>query len=195
MLFSKTKTKTVDIYRPREDSFLLQSCIPKKLKGKDVLEIGTGSGIQAITAAKFGAEVTATDINLNALSAARENASANGVTIKFVKSDIFSNVKGKFDLIINNPPYLPEDNFDEIVGPSRMYSGGKNGRDFIEKFVSQVSKHLKPKGKILMVMSSLTGEQEVLDIFKTYGLNPKVIARQKIPWEHLIVIEARRIGR
>lgn len=186
------KTKTVEIYLPREDSFLLQSCIPKNLKGKTVLEIGTGSGIQAITAAKAGASVTATDVNPHALDMARGNALDNKANIKFVKSNLFSSVKEKYDLIINNPPYLPEDHFDEIVGTSRMYSGGPSGRDFIEKFISQAGKFLKPKGKVLMVISSLTGEAEVLDLFRTYGFTPRVVARQKIPWESLLVIEASR---
>ena len=189
------KTKTVELYLPREDSFLLQSCIPKNLKGKTVLDIGTGSGIQAITAAKAGASVTAADVNPHALDVARGNALNNEVNIQFIKSDLFSSVKGKYDLIINNPPYLPEDEFDAIVGPSRMYSGGKSGRKFIEKFISQVSKYLKPKGKILMVISSLTGEAEVLGLFQDYGFRPKVVARQKIPWESLLVIEASRSDR
>jgi len=186
------KTKTVEIYLPREDSFLLQSCIPKNLKGKTVLEIGTGSGIQAITAAKAGASVTATDVNPHALKAAQESALNNEVNIQFIKSDLFSSVKGKYDLIINNPPYLPEDRFDEIVGTSQMYSGGPSGRDFIEKFISQAGKFLKLKGKVIIVISSLTGEREVMDLFQNYGFQPKVVARQKIPWESLLVIEASR---
>ncbi|HKZ49939.1 MAG TPA: HemK2/MTQ2 family protein methyltransferase [Candidatus Nanoarchaeia archaeon] len=186
------KTKTVDIYLPREDSFLLQSCIPKSLKGRKVLEIGTGSGILAITAAKAGAKVTAVDINADALELAEINARSNKVRVTFAKSDLFYSVKGRYDLIINNPPYLPEDSFDEVVGPSRMYSGGKSGRVFIEKFIAQAGKFLKPRGKILMVISSLTGELQVRELFKSKGFHTRVIARQKIPWEELIVIEATK---
>ena len=189
-MLNKLFAKTEEVYLPREDSFLLQNCIPRDLKGKSVLDVGTGSGILAITAAKNGAKVVAIDVNVYALKLAEENASNNSVKIKFVKSDLFSHVKGKFDLVINNPPYLPEDDTDKIIGPSKMYSGGPNGRVFIEKFVKSVGKFLKPKGKILMLISSLTGEQEVLDLFHSEGFKTKIIAKEKIPWEELIVISA-----
>jgi release factor glutamine methyltransferase len=71
-----------------------------------------------------------------------------------------------------------------------MYSGGKSGREFIEKFASQVSKYLKPRGRVLMVISSLTGELHVRELFKSKGFHTRIIARQKIPWEELIVVEA-----
>ncbi|MCX7642985.1 MAG: 50S ribosomal protein L11 methyltransferase [Armatimonadetes bacterium] len=73
--------------------------------GKRVLDVGTGSGILAIAAVKLGAvEVVATDIDDAALEAARENAKRNGVEgkIKFVKSDLLRQVKGKFDIVLSN---------------------------------------------------------------------------------------------
>ncbi|MEM4714433.1 MAG: methyltransferase [Candidatus Nanoarchaeia archaeon] len=187
----KLKTKTLEVYTPAEDSFLLQSCIPLDLKRKDVLDMGTGSGILAITAAKRGANVLAVDLNPRALKIASENAKNNNVKISFLKSNIFSNVKGKFDLILCNPPYLPEDEIDKIIGPSLTYSGGKDGKEFIKKFVSDAPKFLKKYGKILMVISSITGEKEVLELFAKNNFKTKILARQKIPWEELIVIEAR----
>jgi ribosomal protein L11 methyltransferase len=80
----------------------LESC---EVTGKRVLDVGTGSGILAIAAARLGAaEVVATDIDAAALEAARANAERNGVTdrIRFVKSDLLRKVAGKFDLVLAN---------------------------------------------------------------------------------------------
>ncbi len=80
----------------------LEQC---QVEGKRVLDVGTGSGILAIAAAKLGAaEVIATDIDDAALEAAKENAERNGVLakIKFVKSDLLRQVHGQFDLVLSN---------------------------------------------------------------------------------------------
>jgi ribosomal protein L11 methyltransferase len=80
----------------------LESC---EVASKRVLDVGTGSGILAIAAARLGAaEVVATDIDAAALEAARANAERNGVTdrIRFVKSDLLRKVAGKFDLVLSN---------------------------------------------------------------------------------------------
>ncbi|MGC8940587.1 MAG: HemK2/MTQ2 family protein methyltransferase [Candidatus Nanoarchaeia archaeon] len=180
----------MEVYQPAEDSFLIQKHIPNCLKGMDVLDMGTGSGILAITAAKAGANVVAADCSEDVLKVAAQNAKLENVKIEFVKSDIFSNISKKFDLIICNPPYLPEDEIDERIGPSKMYSGGKTGREFIQRFVENAPKFLKPKGKILIVFSTLTGEKKVLEIFKKNKFEPKILARQKLPWEELILVEA-----
>jgi len=183
----------MDVYEPAEDSYLIQKQIPKDLAGKKVLDMGTGTGILAITAAKAGAMVTAVDCNKDAIKVAKENAKKEKVKIKFIHSDLFSKVRGKFDLILCNPPYLPEDEIDKLIGPSEMYSGGKTGRQFIERFVKSAPKYLKKSGKLVMVFSTLTGEKEVLDLLKQNGFETKILARQKIPWEELIVIEARLV--
>jgi ribosomal protein L11 methyltransferase len=81
---------------------LLENC---EVTGKRVLDVGTGSGILAIAAARLGAaEVVATDIDDAALEAAQENAKRNGVAerIRFVKSDLLRKVAGKFDLVLAN---------------------------------------------------------------------------------------------
>ena len=101
-----------EVYEPREDSFLILHQIRRFAKG-NVLDMGTGSGILAIEAAKYADRVIAADINKDALEFAKEQARANGViNTKFVLSDLFSYFEQhpvKFDLIIFNPPYLPED--------------------------------------------------------------------------------------
>ena len=177
------------VYYPGEDSELLAKHIESlDLHGKSVLEVGCGSGLLSIIAAKKGASVTAVDINKEAVEMAKANAGANSAAITAVESDLFSSVKGKFDLIIFNPPYLPVEEGEK----DPTYAGGATGRETIERFVACVKSHLNPGGVVLMVISSLTGEKEVIELFEKQGIKASVAAREKIPWEELIVIEARQ---
>jgi release factor glutamine methyltransferase len=162
------------IYQPAEDSYLLQKQVKKFVKqGMKVLDMGTGSGIQAITAKEQGAEVLAVDINKECLKIPN---------VKTLHSDLFQNVKGSFDLIIFNPPYLPEDE-REPEDSKLATTGGKKGNEIIIKFLKQVKNHLKENGKILLLFSSLTPDMEIiLKDFKT-----KKLSEEKIPYEKLYV--------
>ncbi len=185
------------VYYPREDSLLLANVLEKtKLKGS-ILDIGCGSGLLAIIMAK-AAEVTAVDVCSLAVKTTLQNAEINKIKLKAIQSDLFSKVKGKFDLIVFNSPYLPAQpnaNLDGQPTETNLYnditySGGKKGRTVITKFIRNVKKYLKKNGKILLLISSLTGEKEVLTLFKANNFKTKIISRQKIPWEELMIIEA-----
>jgi len=89
------------------DSIILAKAVKKEVKKGDfVLDLGTGTGIQAIFAAKKGARIIATDINPKALKCAKLNINYHNLKnrISVLKSDLFSKVKSKFDVIIYNPP-------------------------------------------------------------------------------------------
>ena len=175
------------VYYPREDSELLANHIESlELHGKSVLEAGCGSGFLSIMAAKHGAKVTSVDINEEAVETTRANAETNQVQLNAFKSDLFSSVEGKFDLIIFNPPYLPVE--PEEKDPT--YAGGATGRETIERFAAGVKSHLNPAGRVLIVISSLTGEKEVIELFEKQGMKISIASREKIPWEELIVILA-----
>ena len=106
--------------------------------------MGTGSGIQANTLCKFSKEVYAVDIN-------KESKEKIGKKIKFIHSDLFKKVKEKdFDLIVFNPPYLPDG--EEKADPE--LTGGKQGVELTLKFLKQAKKHLKEDGTILFIASS-----------------------------------------
>ena len=174
-----------NVYLPREDSELLASVLAKqKLAGKRCLDMGCGSGFLAILMAKKKAIVIAADISRKAVNAAHLNAEKNGVKIKVIQSDLFEKIKEKFDIIVFNPPYLPVDEKD------KTYSGGESGRDVIERVLKQAKRHLNENGIVFLTISSLTGEKEVIELFREHGMKAEVIARKKVPWEELMVIEA-----
>lgn len=165
------------IYEPEEDSLILKKYVEKYAKGK-VLDMGTGSGIQAETAKKKTTEVIAVDINPEAVDLVKKKG------IKSFVSDLFSNVQEKFDLIIFNPPYLPEDEAEDIES-QKITTGGKKGFEIIERFLKDAKNHLEPNGKILIVCSSLTGDIE--SFFKKYNYEYKLLEKIHIFFEDIKV--------
>jgi len=150
-----------EVYSDSEDSWLLQEQVALFCKDKKVLDIGCGCGIQAITAALNGAkEITAVDINPKAVELTKENSKLNDVTVDVFESDLFSNVKGNFDLIIFNAPYLPLTDLEKAAsneGFDTECIKWAGGRALIGKFLAQARDYLAENGRILLVFSSLTG--------------------------------------
>ncbi len=181
---------TGNVYEPAEDSLLLADLLLQQdLENKTVLDMGTGSGLLAIVAAKKGALVTGVDIDENAVKISKKNAEINKVQMKVVKGDLFEKVQKKFDLILFNAPYLPEDCLDKYSKKKVDYSGGSTGRVIIERFIEHVKNYLVPKGKIFMVFSSFTGEKEVIKTLEKNGFHISSVKRKKIEWEELILME------
>ena len=116
----------------------------------DILDIGTGSGCIAITLNKeLDSNVTAVDISDKALDVARENNKINNTNVNFYKSDVFSNVNDKYDVIISNPPYIAYDEkIMDIVYNNEPHSAlfaDNNGLYFYEKILSECSNYLNNK--------------------------------------------------
>ena len=151
----------MEIYQPREDSYLLQKHLKDYCKG-NVLEIGTGSGILALEAAKY-ANVLAVDINPEAVKFVQKNVKQQNLkNVKVIESDLFSKVTGKFDLVIFNPPYLPDPEKD--YARDIALDGGKKGYELIERFLDNVNSYLVENGKILLLFSSLSKKKKVCEI-------------------------------
>jgi release factor glutamine methyltransferase len=149
----------MSIYEPREDSYLLQKLVKLETKTTDkVLDMGTGSGIQAKTAYEITKDVKAVDINPECL---------NINNIKTIQSDLFNNIQESYDLIIFNPPYLPEDP-NEPKDSALATTGGKEGHEIIQSFLNQAKQHLNKNGRILLLYSSLSGKIE--KIAKDYNI-------------------------
>ena len=103
--------------------------------------------------------------------------------ITYKVSDLFSNVGGKYDLIIFNPPYLPED----VRLKDITLDGGKKGYELIQGFLSKVNNFLKTNGKVLLLFSSLTKKNKVEEFILKYGLEFKELVHQKLFFEMLYV--------
>lgn len=167
------------MYEPREDSFLLQKHVKEYIHlNSNVLEIGTGLGILAKEAAKYSEHVFACDINPEVIAKLKkENRDKH---IKFVVSNLFSNIDGKFDLVIFNPPYLPSKKIEDIE-----VDGGRNGTEIIERFLNQAKTYLNKNGKILLLCSSLNKDIEKL--FKRYSYVFKLIDQGDFFFEKLFL--------
>ena len=116
----------------------------------NILDVGTGSGCIAITLKKeLDSNVTACDISSKALEVAKMNAIKNSCDINFVISDVFSNIKGRYDVIISNPPYIAHN--EEIMDivkknePSIALYASDNGLYFYKKILDNVSNYVNNK--------------------------------------------------
>ncbi len=124
-----------------------------------VLDIGTGAGVIAVTVALEvpQCKMTALDISAEALEVARKNANDLGSeTIEFSRSDLFSalNAQDRFDLILSNPPYIADGEYDGLppevkADPRIALTSGDRGLDIIENLIDQAPGHLKPGGKFM----------------------------------------------
>lgn len=177
----------MSIYEPREDSYLLAHFVRKYAFG-NVLDIGTGSGIQATTAAnlKKTKKVIATDINPEAIKFCKKNSRVNN-KITYLFGDLFEPIKKspikKFDTILFNPPYLPQDH----EKPDVALIGGKKGHETLERALNQVSDYLTTNGRMLIVFSSLTNQEKVDEIIKRNLLQFKELGTLSLFFERLYV--------
>ena len=148
-----------------------------------VLDVCTGSGAVAIAAAVRGVR-EATAIDLHRLSAwtARFNARVNGVRVRALHGDLFEPVKGeRFDLITANPPYVPAPPGIEGEKGDRAWNAGSDGRAVVDRLIDQLPDHLTPAGRVLIVLSSVTGTSETLERLERVGLKPSIVQRRRGP--------------
>lgn len=162
-----------------ETEELVSYTIPKIKDGIDILDIGTGSGAIAITLKKFfpHSNIIATDISKKALSVAKENAKLNKTNINFIYSDIFSNVKGQFDLIISNPPYIKNRQLVEDIvynnEPHIALFAQNEGLEFYEKILSNIKPFLKNNSLIAFEIG-FEQKNKIRKIVKKYLPNYKI---------------------
>lgn len=182
--------KFEEVYRPAEDTYLILKAALQEARLQDtVIEVGCGSALISRELAAKVKSLLATDINPHAVKAAKEA----GVDV--VKADLFRGVKGKFDLVIFNPPYLPTQE-DERTGGwiDSALDGGSSGRDTVDRFLEQLRHNLTSEGRALLLVSSLTGLEEVKEKALAEGLEAREIASEGCFFErlHVLRIEAVR---
>lgn len=171
------------VYPVREDTSLLLEAARQEVRPDDrVLEVGTGSGYIAVELMKITPHIIATDINPHAVRMTRERG------IEVVRTDLMAGLKGHFDLIVFNPPYLPTANEERIDDwQERALDGGLSGRIVIERFAREIGRVLAKKGRMLLLVSSLTKEDEVEKLFFHQGFCGKIVKKLSIEGEVLIV--------
>ena len=166
-----------DVLIPRyETEYLLEKVIniSKKIFSNkiNILDIGTGSGaISIVLKNELNSNVTACDISKKALNVAINNAKINNSSINFIKSDIFSNVNDKFDIIISNPPYISSDEviMDSVkkYEPNLALYAPKDGLYFYEEILKAARKYLNDKFIIAFEIGWWQGNL-ICDIAKRY---------------------------
>lgn len=178
-----------EVYEPSDDTFLLLGALGNA-RGR-AIEIGTGSGIVAIYLARRGLDVVATDVNPHALRLACANARQNGAAVEAVRADMFEGIRGSFDTIAFNPPYLPTGPQDATGDRwlDASVNGESDGQHFIRRFLSGLRERLNGRGRAYVVSSSLSGFPARLPP----GFVGRAIAAEKLEFEKLSVHEIRRL--
>lgn len=187
------------VYAPAEDSFLLAKEIEKyvnnlneteKIKIK-VLDVGTGSGIQAQTAIDSGVlikNVLAVDVDKQAVKMIK----AKGIQV--IESDLFSKIKKinkraqTFDLIVFNAPYLPEDK-EEPLNSRLATTAGKEGYEITIRFLKEAKTHLNKNGKIFLLFGSLSKPRIILNYAKKICYKTRLLSQENLFFEKIFVYE------
>ncbi len=175
------------IYEPAEDSFLAARFIERvigsfKERSIDVVDIGTGTGFLGLVAASAEnvRHVVFADIDKNAVALAKHNYETNKAGLRaeceFTHSDLFSNIKKHFDLIVFNAPYLRHEQNREGE-TARQWDGGKEGIEISIRFLEQAKAHLNENGRMVLVASSLSNQHALEKKIKELEL--KIVDQDK----------------
>ncbi len=138
-----------------------------------VLDMGTGSGILGMAASGNARSVLSVDINSKAVRCANENARINNIcNFRAACSDLFSNVSGRFDTIIFNPPF-------RYFKPKNMLDRAMTDHNYmvLGRFFREAAKHLKPKGVIYLAFSNSGDIKHLKMLIKKHGFRARMIKR------------------
>jgi release factor glutamine methyltransferase len=168
------------VLRPPSDAALLGGVMARDrsgLRGREALDLCTGTGILALTAARLGAGATAVDISRRAVLNARLNARLNRLDVDVLRGDLLAPVQDRsFDLIVSNPPYIPAPPGERTRGAARAWDAGPDGRELLDRICDAAPGHLRPGGRILLVHSSLSDPGESLRRLDAAGLSARIAA-------------------
>lgn len=189
------------LYLPSEDSILLADCL-KDYSGNIALDIGVGSGIITQTLCENFKKVIGTDLEFEILKKCKEDVVSNASKdsekklenergFELVCADAASAFRDNiFDLVVSNPPYLPEDCDNEGVKIyDRAIYGGENGIQVTLKIIKSSLATLKREGKLLIIVSSLSDISRLQELLELLNLNMKKIVEKRLFFETLFVVE------
>ena len=190
--------RTHAVYPPREDTTLLAG-IARRLAGRTVLELGAGSGVVALAAARAGARrVVATDLNPTALGSVARAAAAEGLRVDAVRTDLARGL-GRFDRILANPPYLPTRRAERDPDPwvNLALDGGPDGCRVLARIVATLPAHLTVRGAAFVLVSSLQSagrRRRLRSRWRSRGGTVRTVAERRLEGERLELWELR-LGR
>ncbi len=192
--YGRTFALSQDVLIPRpETEILCEKILSDGIKEKKVLDIGCGSGAIAISLKleEKTARLYASDISVKALDISRKNAKRLSADVNFIHSDLFENILGKFDVIVSNPPYISQkdyDNLDEILyeEPKLALLAGEKGYEIYEKIVRSCRDYLNDGGRVYFeigydqgpIVKQLLEEEgfSKVEIIKDYAGHDRVVA-------------------
>jgi release factor glutamine methyltransferase len=172
------------MYVPSDDTFLLADCI-RQYSGRWALEIGVGSGLLLSILEKNFDYVAGSDIDLQALQYSKQR-SPGALLVCCDVASAFGN--GKFDLIVSNPPYLPDDE-DHHNPRDLTVHGGRKGIETGIHFINSALPLLAMDGKMLLVISSLADSYALDIVVKENKVHKKVVKEKRLFYETLSVIQ------
>ena len=184
---------------PRQDTELLVENVADCLGNgeRTVLDMCTGSGCIAVSIDRLSknSKVTAVDISEKALEVAQENNRFNNANVTFIQSDLFTNVTGRYDIIVSNPPYIRTDEIPKLMEevkshePVMALDGMEDGLYFYKKICNEASDYLNDNGKIFFEIGYDQGDDvsEILrqnrfcniEVLKDLSGNDRVVIARK----------------
>ena len=162
---------------PRQDTeTLVEEALKVAKTGMKVLDLCTGSGCIIISILHHGKELEgyASDISRHAINVAKENAKLNQVAVSFETGDLFDHIKGKYDIIVSNPPYIRTEEIAKLMPevqnfePYDALDGKEDGLFFYRKIVEQAGNYLNPGGHLLFEIGHDQG-QDVSGLMEQAG--------------------------
>lgn len=174
------------VYRPQSDTEVLTRILDRDrtAEGRDVLDLGTGTGAVALAAARSGARtVTAVDLSRRSVAVARLNCRLHRARVSVVRGDLFAPVRGRrFGLIVANPPYVPaESAVLPRYGIARCWDAGPDGRAILDRICDAAHEHLVPGGALLLVHTAGCGADTTVERLGRTGMEAEVVDRVRVP--------------
>lgn len=170
------------MYLPSDDSFLLRDSV-EEYKGKSALEIGVGSGIVLRTLYENFKIVAGTDISFESLRYCKDNLPND---VMLVCCDAASVFRYRFDLIVTNPPYLPDE--EDKKNESAIH-GGYTGIETTLHFIKSAVSALNQNGKMLIIISTLSDVSKMDELIMEMNLKKRTIREKKLFFETLTIVE------
>ena len=198
-----TVTKAVLVPRPETEGLVVRALdLCRGMAAPRIADVGTGSGAVAVTLAKHlpKAALVATDIASDALEVARGNAARHGVSdrVTCVACDLLADVTGPFDVVVSNPPYVRDDEFDGLPRDVRLHEpkgalvAGPTGVEVVERLAAMAALKLVPGGWLLVEIGPSTAAAAEEVIRRQAGLEPAPTLPDMAGLPR--IVQARRVG-